>query len=53
MKKPVKAPAKSDGYKIVKDFFIRDGIQGVEGDKIDLPDVVAEPLITSGHIKHV
>ena len=54
MKKASKAPAKpkADGYLVAKDFFIRDGIQGVKGDHVPLPEAVAEPLIASGHIKH-
>ena len=49
----MKKPSKADGYVVTKAFFIRDGLQGVKGDKIDLPDAVASPLVASGHLKNV
>ena len=45
------APRNPGSYVVVKDFFLHDSVQGLAGDQIDLPEVVAAPLIESGHIK--
>ena len=49
----MKKPSKAVGYIVVKPFFVRDGLQGVKGDSLDLPDAVASPLVASGHLKNV
>lgn len=49
----MKKPSKAVGYVVTRPFFIRDGLQGVKGDKIDMPEAVASPLVASGHIERV